>query len=89
MTESRVAAYSVLAEREHLCRERCRVVIASVEDSQRDTHIHVHNSTRSREYRKRARVEEGVASTGESRNPERGRESSAERGRERERAAQQ
>ena len=34
VTESHVAAYSALAEREHLCRERCRVVIASVEDGQ-------------------------------------------------------
>ena len=80
MTESRVAVYSALAEREHLCHERCRLVIASVEDGQRDTHIHVPYSTGSREYRERerARVEEGVACTGESRNPERGRESSAE-----------
>ena len=77
MTESHVAAYSALAEREHLCCERCRVVIASVEDGQRDTHIHVHYSTRSREYRERATVEGGVAYIGESRNPEHGRESSA------------
>ena len=47
----------------------------------------VHYSTGSREYRERerARVEEGGACTGESRNPERGRKSSAESGRERER----
>ena len=80
MTESHVAAYSALTEREHLCHERCRVVIASVEDGQQDTHIHVRYSTGSREYRETARVEEGVACTGESRNPERSRESSAERG---------
>ena len=79
MTESHVAAYSALAEGEHLCRKRCRVFIASVEDGQRDTHIHVHYSTRSGEYIERARIEEGVACTGDSRNPERGRESSAER----------
>ena len=79
VTESHVAAYSALAERQHLCHERCRVVIASVEDGQRDTHIHVSYSIGSREYRERTRVEEGVACTGESRYPERGRESSAER----------
>ena len=45
VTESHVAAYSVPAERKHLCHERCRVVIASVEDGQRDTHIHVPYST--------------------------------------------
>ena len=41
VTESHVAAYSALAEREHLCYERYRVVIPNVEDGQRDTHIHV------------------------------------------------
>ena len=44
VTEAHVAAYSALAERKHLCRERCRVVIASVEDGQRETHIHAHST---------------------------------------------
>ena len=57
MTESHVAAYSALAEREHLCRERCRVV-ASVEDGQPDTHIDVHYSTGSIEERERERERE-------------------------------
>ena len=75
MTESHVAAYWALAEREHLYRERCLVVVAVVEEA--DTiHIHpphTHTNTPSlpgRENAQRARVEEGVAHTGESRNPE-------------------
>ena len=63
--ESHVAAYSALAEREHLYRERCLVVVAVVEEAATihthtiPTHTYTHTpSLPGRENAQRARVEE-------------------------------
>ena len=52
MTESHVAAYSALVEREHLCRERCRVVIASVENGH-EIHTYMYITVPGRERNKK------------------------------------
>ena len=51
VTESHVAVYSALAERKHLYRERCLVVVAVVEEAATihihtiPTHTHTHTIT--------------------------------------------
>ena len=79
VTESHVAAYSASAERRHLVRERCLVVVVVAEKAAvaaRDTYnTHSHTlSLLSLENAQRARVEEAVACTGVAQREARSRE---------------